>query len=1203
MKFGRYELLERISAGGMAEVFRATSRAEGSEKLLAIKRMLPVLSEDPKFVEMFIAEARLTAGLTHGNIAQVFDFGLADGCYFLAMELVEGLDLRQVLMHLEKISERIPVALVLHVALHTAEALAYAHERRNDVGERLGLVHRDVSPQNILLGFDGEVKLVDFGIAKVRLRATNTTQGRIKGKCAYMAPEQVRSQAVDPRTDIWGLGVVLHEMLCGRPLFLAASQASTLQRVLHARVPRPSLVNPNCPAELDEIVLRCLSRDATERYTDGAELASSIGNLVVQRGLALHSSDVAQWMRAHFPKEEEATRTRQEGVHTASEPARGGAAAALDARGHHNIREDETSDLPGEGGSKTGITYVERVVAGRMHGLLQSPDVRAPEPEPMLDGDELEESDVHSLPHSPLSRLARVADLADAARQRQGETRETRAKDLQHLAAMSASVPDPQTSGGGSARAPSLTQRKTRTAAPKRGGAAAPSSAEDAPPTVEVGHMSVEPAFDVGGDDGLQSKRSSWLADLLGGQGKDDEPPPLPADAEEDDEEEDSEARTFVASGTGAGAASAAAAALHDDFEGTATALDPVPAHQVKRPRRRGDNEPTAVARNSVLAATAREMMRVPDPASHAPIVEEDDAPTDLDANKRESSITGLAVGDDYAFEEDIPTRQADVAAVAAQLDAMQAEHKGFDDDDDDDELEERTRATFSMLDDDYDAVRGESITDPLPEFVVAVPTTETPQALDGVALTAVPSDFTAAVGAGSIQTPPMPYSLPGSGAPPVHAQPAPLPLPPPGSRPITAAYDTLDDELVDDGSMRATFRPGAVMLGERHGQRDTEHEDEPRIDTQRGLMPPQTNPARPIIPVGSSSAGPQVSGLDDTDSQDAFDDRQLEQLMPSGGMQAPPPRTPADGLPERSLRYVNSAMTPRDYPPGSSAPVMPALRDRDREVTNPRYGSKPPATARSRPGVSSSAANVAALALASLPSSATGPTRGGAAAAAHRLPTVDDEETTSVLEETPTPATHIGPHPTDLGADPAAAAAAPAPMAANRAGRTGPLVPSPSGEYEEDAETILQPRRTPSGAVVVTPVETERGEELTTQVEGSSGSGVRKGKSKSKSKSRSKSRSRGAARAGEARELDSDSGGSHDEHADPQSMMTESIISPPARSAWRWLSLLLILIMFAAAGVGAYLLYEKRERDKARVAPSKKKGKGKSSGAKSAGK
>ena len=301
MEFGPYELLDRISSGGMADVYRARSTgAGGFRKNIAIKQIRPSLGRDKKFVNMFIEEARLMAKLSHGNIAQVFDFGVIQGRYYLAMELVDGFDLASIYERLSSIRERIPVAIAIHIAAEVCQGLHYAHTKADEGGTPLAIVHRDVSPQNILVSFDGAVKLIDFGIAKVRQRATETTQGKIKGKSGYMSPEQVRGVPIDQRSDLFGVGTVLHEMLTGKPLFYVGAAAATMRRVLHALIEAPSAENSRVSVELDAIVLRALERPLEARFQSAESFYTALMQYARVSNQALMQRDISRWMRSNF---------------------------------------------------------------------------------------------------------------------------------------------------------------------------------------------------------------------------------------------------------------------------------------------------------------------------------------------------------------------------------------------------------------------------------------------------------------------------------------------------------------------------------------------------------------------------------------------------------------------------------------------------------------------------------------------------------------------------------------------------------------------------------------------------------------------------------------------------------------------------------------------------------------------------------------
>ncbi|WP_338041964.1 serine/threonine protein kinase [Myxococcus eversor] len=273
---GRYELLTQLGRGGMAETWRARLvGAAGITKPVLIKKVLPQHAHDEDFIEMFISEARISATLSHGNIAQVFDFGRMEGQYFLAMELVDGQPLHRILKRAARTGlKQMPIPLAVYIALEMCRGLHYAHSRTDEKGEPLHIVHRDISPDNVLISYEGQVKIVDFGIAKARmLRNFDTEPGVVRGKFLYFSPEQARGRAVDARTDVWATGLVLYEMLCGQ-LPVIGTQAAVMSRMAHGEFPSPREVRAELPSALNELVMRALSVDASLRY----ESANAFGD-------------------------------------------------------------------------------------------------------------------------------------------------------------------------------------------------------------------------------------------------------------------------------------------------------------------------------------------------------------------------------------------------------------------------------------------------------------------------------------------------------------------------------------------------------------------------------------------------------------------------------------------------------------------------------------------------------------------------------------------------------------------------------------------------------------------------------------------------------------------------------------------------------------------------------------------------------------
>jgi len=295
--FGRYQLLKRIAKGGMGELYLARQAGmEGFEKLLVIKRILSHLAEDEEFVHMFLDEARIAARLNHPNIAQIFDLGQEGTFFYIAMEYAHGEDLRRMQRHAKSLDRRIPVPLACRIAADAAAGLDFAHRKADEQGQPLHIVHRDVAPHNILVTFDGGVKLIDFGIARARGRLTHTQAGGLKGHFEYMSPEQAAAEEVDRRSDLFSLGVVLHEALTGARLFKRESEAATLVAVSMCEVPPPSSLNPDVPPELDAIVLKALARDAGDRFGDAGSFRLAIEDWLVQARASASSAHLAAYM-------------------------------------------------------------------------------------------------------------------------------------------------------------------------------------------------------------------------------------------------------------------------------------------------------------------------------------------------------------------------------------------------------------------------------------------------------------------------------------------------------------------------------------------------------------------------------------------------------------------------------------------------------------------------------------------------------------------------------------------------------------------------------------------------------------------------------------------------------------------------------------------------------------------------------------------
>ncbi len=312
--YGKYQLLELLARGGMAEVFKAKSYGvEGFEKVLVIKRILPELGANPQFVEMFIAEAKIAVTLSHANIVQVFDLGRADESYFIAMEYVAGYDLATVLRRGRQLRKTLSQELAVYVVSELAKGLDYAHRRRDANLRPLSIVHRDVSPQNVLLSFEGEVKLTDFGIAKARTIVKDETEvGVLKGKYAYMSPEQARAEPVDSRTDLYALGVVLYESLAGLNPFEAGSSYETIRRVRDGQAPMLKSIARDVPDELAAIVDRALSASADDRYPNAGKLYEELVQFLYSSGRRVGGHDLSRYL-LELRQASEAASSDQEG--------------------------------------------------------------------------------------------------------------------------------------------------------------------------------------------------------------------------------------------------------------------------------------------------------------------------------------------------------------------------------------------------------------------------------------------------------------------------------------------------------------------------------------------------------------------------------------------------------------------------------------------------------------------------------------------------------------------------------------------------------------------------------------------------------------------------------------------------------------------------------------------------------------------------
>jgi serine/threonine protein kinase len=321
-RFGPYELIDRMAIGGMAEVFKAKKAGvEGFQKVVALKRILPHLSDNKEFLDMFVDEAKMVAGLNHPNIVQTLDLGRIEDSYYIEMEYVHGRDLRTIMKRAREKGLRMPLDLSLRVVSQVCAALEYAHRKKDDRGRPMEIVHRDVSPQNILISFEGEVKLVDFGIAKAATKASSTDRGALRGKLLYMSPEQAWGRPIDRRSDVFSLGIVLYEMVTETKAFIGAGTELTILELVRQCVITPAReVNPRVPEALDRVIMKALAREPAERYQDAGQMQRGLERFLRERP-PVTARDLARFLELLFDRAE-----REEGVAEDQRGARDAAA-------------------------------------------------------------------------------------------------------------------------------------------------------------------------------------------------------------------------------------------------------------------------------------------------------------------------------------------------------------------------------------------------------------------------------------------------------------------------------------------------------------------------------------------------------------------------------------------------------------------------------------------------------------------------------------------------------------------------------------------------------------------------------------------------------------------------------------------------------------------------------------------------------------
>jgi eukaryotic-like serine/threonine-protein kinase len=310
-RFGKYTLIDRIAVGGMAEIFLARQAGlEGFEKTIVIKRIRPHLSKQTSFVKMFLNEAKLAAQLNHPNIVQIYDLGKISESYFIAMEYIFGRDMRRIIPKADSMGIPFPMVYALKIASSVCEGLYYAHQKVDLYGNPLNIVHRDVTPENIFVSFDGTVKVLDFGIAKAANQIEQTRAGEIKGKLSYMSPEQCMGKPLDQRSDIFSLGVVLYEWLTGFKLFTGESEVAILKSITEGKIYAPSYFKSDIPEAVEAILMRALEKDRDKRYQSAWDMQYDLDQFLSQYEFTPSNIHLSNFLKQLFFDELEEEKAR-----------------------------------------------------------------------------------------------------------------------------------------------------------------------------------------------------------------------------------------------------------------------------------------------------------------------------------------------------------------------------------------------------------------------------------------------------------------------------------------------------------------------------------------------------------------------------------------------------------------------------------------------------------------------------------------------------------------------------------------------------------------------------------------------------------------------------------------------------------------------------------------------------------------------------
>ncbi len=309
--FGKYTLIDRIAVGGMAEIFLAQQAGlDGFEKTIVIKRIRPHLSKQTSFVRMFLNEAKLAAQLNHPNIVQIYDLGRIAESYFIAMEYIFGRDMRRIIPKADSLEIPFPMVYALKIASSVCEGLYYAHQKADPYGNPLNIVHRDVTPENVFVSFDGTVKILDFGIAKAANQIEQTGAGEIKGKLSYMSPEQCRGIPLDCRSDLFSLGVVLFEWLTGFKLFTGDSEVAIMKSIIEGKIYAPSYFKADIPRPVEDILMQALAKDREERFQTAWDMQYAIDRFLTQNEFTPSNIHLSNFLKQLFHDELEEEKAR-----------------------------------------------------------------------------------------------------------------------------------------------------------------------------------------------------------------------------------------------------------------------------------------------------------------------------------------------------------------------------------------------------------------------------------------------------------------------------------------------------------------------------------------------------------------------------------------------------------------------------------------------------------------------------------------------------------------------------------------------------------------------------------------------------------------------------------------------------------------------------------------------------------------------------